>query len=93
MIPLYLGFNSAGQKTLFFMFLMFQDPNGLKRDSYSGDPIFYRREATWAKEACERRPQAPKTLVATPPGGRADPLPIASTVGSLRFFAHHLRMT
>ena len=73
MIPLYLGFNSAGQKTLFFMFLMFQDPNGLKKDSYSGDPILYRREATWAKEARERRPHAPKSLVAAPLGGRTDP--------------------
>jgi len=69
MIPLYLGFNSVGQKTPFFIFLMFQDPNGLQKDSYSGDPIFYRREATWDKEARERRPQDPKSLVAAPPRG------------------------
>ena len=69
MIPFILVITLQGQKSLFFMFLMFQDLNGVKKDSSSGNIIFYPREPTWARRSNETEPGGPKEQ-----GPRAPPL-------------------
>jgi hypothetical protein len=49
MIPFILVITLQGRKTLFSMFLMFQDLYGVKRTSTFGNVIFYPREASGAQ--------------------------------------------
>ena len=75
MIPFILVITLQGQKSLFFMFFMFQDPNGVKKSSSSGNINFYPREPTWARRRSKTGPGGPQDQGprAHPPGARGAP--------------------
>ena len=93
--PLYFGYNSAGLEILVFMFLTFQDPNGVKKSSSSGNINFYPREPTWAQRRSKTRTGRPQEQRprAHPPGARGAPSWAPRPSDRLDSFAHALVLT
>ena len=91
--PLYFGYNSAGPEIPVFMFLMFQDLNGVKKDSSSGNIIIFPREPTWAQRRSKTGPGSPKEGGPHAPRARGAPLWAARPSDRLDSFAHGLPLT